>query len=68
MIKNRGPESGSGPNKRFTDVLLPTSLRQSAQLKDKAAIVYPLEDFDYRMRKFAIRDNNGYILQFGQEI
>lgn len=38
------------------------------QLKDKARIVYPLEDFDYGMREFAIRDNNGYILQFGQEI
>jgi len=38
------------------------------QLKDKTRIVYPLEDFDYGMREFAIRDNNGYILQFGQEI
>jgi uncharacterized glyoxalase superfamily protein PhnB len=38
------------------------------QLKDKATIVYPLEDFTYGMREFAIRDNNGYILQFGQEI
>ncbi|HKF06987.1 MAG TPA: VOC family protein [Candidatus Sulfotelmatobacter sp.] len=38
------------------------------QLKDTATIVYPLEDFDYGMREFAIRDNNGYILQFGQEI
>jgi uncharacterized glyoxalase superfamily protein PhnB len=38
------------------------------QLRHKAAIVYPLEDFDYGMREFAIRDNNGYILQFGQEI
>ena len=38
------------------------------QLKDKTTVVYPLEDFDYGMREFAIRDNNGYILQFGQEI
>jgi uncharacterized glyoxalase superfamily protein PhnB len=38
------------------------------ELKTKATIVYPLEDFDYGMREFAIRDNNGYILQFGQEI
>ena len=38
------------------------------QLKDKATVVYPLEDFEYGMREFAIRDNNGYILQFGQEI
>jgi len=37
-------------------------------VRDKATVVYPLEDFDYGMREFAIRDNNGYILQFGQEI
>lgn len=35
---------------------------------DKVEIVYPVEDFDYGMREFAIRDNNGYLLQFGQEI
>ena len=38
------------------------------QIKDKAKIVYPIENFFYGMREFAIRDNNGYILQFGQEI
>jgi uncharacterized glyoxalase superfamily protein PhnB len=38
------------------------------QVRDKATIVYPLEEFDYGMREFAIRDNNGYILQFGEEI
>lgn len=38
------------------------------QLKDKAVTVYPIETFDYGMREFAIRDNNGYILQFGSEV
>ena len=38
------------------------------EIKDKATIVYPIENFFYGMREFAIRDNNGYILQFGQEI
>ena len=38
------------------------------QIKDRANVVYPVENFDYGMREFAIRDNNGYILQFGQEI
>jgi len=38
------------------------------QIKDKARVVYPIETFFYGMREFAIRDNNGYILQFGQEI
>jgi uncharacterized glyoxalase superfamily protein PhnB len=37
-------------------------------LKDKATIEYPIESFDYGMREFAIRDCNGYILQFGQGI
>lgn len=38
------------------------------KLKDKCEVLYPMEDFEYGMREFAIRDNNGYILQFGQEI
>ena len=38
------------------------------QLKGNAEIVYPLEDFDYGMREFAVRDNNGYSLQFGQPV
>jgi uncharacterized glyoxalase superfamily protein PhnB len=38
------------------------------RLKDKATVVYPIENFFYGMREFAIRDNNGYCLQFGSEI
>jgi uncharacterized glyoxalase superfamily protein PhnB len=38
------------------------------ELKDKAKIEYPIENFNYCMREFAIRDPNGYLLQFGQEI
>ena len=38
------------------------------EIKDKVSVVYPVENFFYGMREFAIRDNNGYILQFGQEI
>lgn len=37
-------------------------------LKDKASIAYNLDNFEWGMREFAIYDNNGYILQFGQEI
>lgn len=37
-------------------------------LKDRAEIVYPLEDSSYGMREFAVKDCNGYILQFGQTI
>ncbi len=37
-------------------------------LKDKVDVCYPIENFEYGMREFAIYDNNGYRLQFGQEI
>jgi len=36
--------------------------------RDLARICYPLEDFPYGMREFALYDNNGYLLQFGQEL
>lgn len=39
-----------------------------AKLKDKAPVCYGIEDFYYGMREFAVYDNNGYLLQFGQEI
>lgn len=35
-------------------------------LKDKVKLVYRLEEFAWGMKEFAIYDNNGYILQFGQ--
>ena len=38
------------------------------QVKELCLICYPIEDFDYGMREFAIYDNNGYLLQFGKEI
>jgi hypothetical protein len=38
------------------------------QLKDTCDICYEIETFEYGMREFAIYDNNGYLLQFGQEI
>ncbi|RDZ27191.1 bleomycin resistance protein [Lysobacter silvisoli] len=37
-------------------------------LKDAARVCYPIEDFAYGMREFAVYDNNGYLLQFGQPI
>lgn len=36
------------------------------QLKSKTTICYEIETFEWQMREFAIYDNNGYILQFGQ--
>lgn len=39
-----------------------------AKLKDACKICYPIENFAYNMREFGIYDNNGYILNFGQDI
>jgi len=38
------------------------------KLKDKTKVCYGIENFFYGMREFAIYDNNGYLLQFGEEI
>lgn len=38
-----------------------------AAFREQAEVCYPLETFSYGMREFAIYDNNGYLLQFGQE-
>ncbi|HEY6307685.1 MAG TPA: VOC family protein [Candidatus Angelobacter sp.] len=38
------------------------------EVRDKVTVVFPIENFYYGMREFAIRDNNGYMLQFGSEI
>ena len=37
-------------------------------LKDQVDICYDIENFDWGMREFAIYDNNGYMIQFGQDI
>ena len=38
------------------------------QLKDTVEIFYPIDNFEHNMREFAIKDNNGYVLQFGREL
>ena len=38
------------------------------ELKYACNICYPIEDFEYGMREFAVFDNNGYLLQFGEVI
>lgn len=38
------------------------------ELKDKVRVCYGIEDFEWGMREFAVYDNNGYLLQFGQQI
>jgi catechol 2,3-dioxygenase-like lactoylglutathione lyase family enzyme len=39
-----------------------------ARLEDRARICYAPETFEWGMREFGVYDNNGYLLQFGQEI
>ena len=39
-----------------------------AQLKDRCRVEYAPATFDYGMREFAVYDNSGYLLQFGQEV
>jgi uncharacterized glyoxalase superfamily protein PhnB len=38
------------------------------KLKDQPFVYYSLENFEYGMREFAIKDCNGYILQFGKDL
>lgn len=38
------------------------------ELKDSVEIAYPIDNFEYGMREFAIYDNNRYMIQFGQEV
>ena len=38
------------------------------RLKERARVCYPIEDFAYGMREFAIYDSNGFLLQFGQKM
>lgn len=37
-------------------------------LKTKAKVCYEIETFEWEMREFAVYDNNGYLLQFGQPV
>lgn len=38
------------------------------QLKEKVNIIYDLDIFAWGMKEFVITDNNGYIIQFGENI
>lgn len=38
------------------------------QLRYRVEVEHPLEDMDYGMREFTIRDPNGYALNFGSPI
>ena len=35
-------------------------------IKNKVEVMYALENVEYKMREFGIKDNNGYVLNFGK--
>ena len=39
-----------------------------AHLHGRCTVCYPIATFDYGMREFGVFDNNGYLLQFGQQL
>jgi hypothetical protein len=49
-------------------VSTPTTLTPLATAESRARICYPIDNFEYGMLEFAIYDNNGYLLQFGQPL
>jgi uncharacterized glyoxalase superfamily protein PhnB len=38
------------------------------RVRDRARVCYPIENFEYGQREFAIYDGDGYLLQFGSPI
>lgn len=38
------------------------------KIQGKAQVCYPIGNFEYGMREFAVYDNNGYLLQFGHPL
>jgi uncharacterized glyoxalase superfamily protein PhnB len=39
-----------------------------ARIKDRVEVVWPLEDQEYGMREFGVRDCDGYLLAFAEEV
>jgi uncharacterized glyoxalase superfamily protein PhnB len=39
-----------------------------SELHGKVEVCYPIETFEYGMREFGVYDNNGYLLQFGEDV
>ena len=39
-----------------------------ARIKDRVEVVWPLEDQEYGMREFGVRDSDGYLLAFAEEV
>lgn len=71
IMVSRPPEHVAFEGPVFTGALYIVTDRVDAlwaEVQGKARICYPLDDFFYGMREFAIYDNNGYLLQFGEPL
>lgn len=76
VIPHNEPENENPDEPFFPKPILTGSLYITIQhvdelwikLKDKAEVISPLCDQEYKMRDFSIRDNNGYELVFGENI
>lgn len=78
LVKDEVAVMFSLPNKKmnYGTILLTGSIYINVEdvdalwnlLKDTCEVVYPIENFSYDMREFAIKDNNGYVLNFGESL
>ncbi|OYD40830.1 VOC family protein [Sphingobacterium cellulitidis] len=71
LMVSKAPDSVSFSKPIFTGSLYMVCEDVSAiweALKNTVEVCYELEDFEWGMREFGIYDNNGYVLQFGEEI
>jgi len=69
LLLSTGSHLGNEP--RFTGTLYFQMIGVQAffnKIKDKAAIVWPLETMEYGQKEFGIRDCDGYVLAFTEEV
>lgn len=71
QVMFRTPLDGEGNATSFSGSLYMTVDavdHEWERMKDICTVVYPIETFFYGMREFAVRDNNGYVIQLGQDV
>ena len=70
MLSARSPHSEiENPVMTGSIYMYPESVDELwEEFKDKTDVSYEIETFEYGMREFGIRDCNGYLLQFGQDV
>jgi uncharacterized glyoxalase superfamily protein PhnB len=69
VLLSTGSQLGDKP--RFTGTLyfhMAAVKEFFERIKDQAEIVWPLETMDYGLKEFGIRDCDGYMLAFAEEV